>query len=176
MNTELGDWGIFRIKEKNPPKTRDIETVEGIGDRLRSAAFAEIQARDAFLWAAHTFSDAPFQLKNAWQGLARAENKHLNQLLSRMEDLGQKIEERAVSDRLWKSLTTAKDAESFALYMAAAEERGRQAGERFQKLMAEIDPISSELFGKIAKEEVEHIELAAQFFPSSFKKMMNETF
>ena len=44
------------------PKVRPLNTVEGRGDRMRTAAFAEVQARDAFLWAADTFTTAsPFK-------------------------------------------------------------------------------------------------------------------
>ena len=39
--------------------------------------------------------------------------------------------------------------------MASAEDRGRRAGERFFEMMKDTDPISAEIFRKIAEEEVE---------------------
>ena len=56
LNTEpfelapSGEWG---------EAPRSIKTQDGVGDRMRSAAFAEVQARDAFLWASERFDDAP---------------------------------------------------------------------------------------------------------------------
>ncbi|MGZ3688264.1 MAG: DUF455 family protein, partial [Bdellovibrionota bacterium] len=134
---------------------------------IRAAAFAEIQAREAFLWAASQFEDASEDLRQAWRILARAEQKHLDWLLQRLSELGYTPSERLVSDQLWHSLTSCKTARDFALFMANAEERGRQAGERFHQALLRKDPTSAEIFGKIAAEEVSHIELAHRFFPSA---------
>jgi uncharacterized ferritin-like protein (DUF455 family) len=135
-----------------------------VADRLRAAAFAEVQARDAFLWAAATFTDAPSSLITAWRGLALAEGRHLEWLLRRLRDLGFSPQDRGVSDQLWHSLVQCQTAEEFSMYMASAEERGRRAGERFHAQLQERDPISAEIFRKIAEEEVEHIRLAETFF------------
>jgi rubrerythrin len=135
-----------------------------VGDRLRAAAFAEIQARDAFLWAAETFEDASPELRAAWKNLATSEQRHLDWLLRRMNELGIPIQERRVSDQLWISLTSCKSARDFALYMASAEERGRRAGERFHAELQTRDPETAQIFGKIAEEEIAHIELARRFF------------
>ncbi len=161
-------WECFWVESQtlHPlPKTRPIQTPEGIGDRIRTAAFAEIQALEGFRWAAHHFQEAPVSLRETWLGLAHAEHKHLNWLKKRMTDLGQRLEERPVSDRLWQSFHACETAEAFALFMAKAEERGRVAGERFCKTLHEIDPVSSRLFGQIALEENEHIETAVRYFP-----------
>jgi uncharacterized ferritin-like protein (DUF455 family) len=145
---------------------RSLDTPEGVGDRLRSAAFAEIQAREAFLWAASQFTDAPEALKRAWIGLSQAEDRHLNWLLQRMTELNVDVQARKVSDYLWISLITCKSAREFALYMASAEERGRKAGVRFQQGLQASDPKTAEIFGKIAEEEVAHIALAEKYFPA----------
>jgi uncharacterized ferritin-like protein (DUF455 family) len=160
------DWSPFKVctrgERGDPP--RGITTAEGIGDRLRTAAFAEIQAREAFLYGAERFTEAPEGLKTAWRGLALAEQRHLDWLLKRMQELGVDPAGRAVSDQLWVSLTSCTDAEDFAHYMASAEERGRKAGVRFQQALAEIDTESARIFGKIAEEEVEHIRLADRYY------------
>lgn len=139
--------------------------MEGVGDRLRAAAFAEIQAREAFLWGASHFEDAPASLKTAWRGLALAEDRHLGWLLKRMQELGIGVTDRRVSDQLWVSLVSSQNAKEFAYYMASAEERGRRAGERFHQELLKKDPVTAEIFGKIAEEEVEHIALAEKYFP-----------
>jgi uncharacterized ferritin-like protein (DUF455 family) len=166
------NWSPFFVNEDpsvhaDPP--RFIHSKDGIGDRLRAAAFAEIQAREAFLWAAETFIDAPADLRGAWRNLAAAENRHLGWLLARMEQLALDVGARKVSDHLWHSLIACKTAQEFAIYMANAEERGRKAGERFYQALLDTDPISAGIFGKIAAEEIEHIALAERFFPDAWK-------
>jgi uncharacterized ferritin-like protein (DUF455 family) len=162
------DWSPFRVLPRGvrtePP--RSIHTPEGVGDRLRAAAFAEIQAREAFLWGAgHPTWEIPESLRTAWRGLALAEQRHLDWLLQRMQELGVPIDGRAVSDQLWVSLTTCISPRDFAHYMASAEERGRRAGERFDEQLRETDPVTARIFGRIAEEEVSHIELAAKYYP-----------
>lgn len=161
------NWEPFVITENgaHADAPRSIHSPEGIGDRLRAAAFAEIQARDAFLWASNTFQDAPPSLRNAWAGLALAEQRHFDWIMKRMQELGVSPSARKVSDQLWYSLINCKTAENFAIFIASAEERGRKAGVRFYEAMKEKDPVTSEIFRKIAEEEVAHIALATKYFP-----------
>ena len=161
------DWSPFNVLPvgEKPPRTRSVRTPEGVGDRLRATAFAELQAREAFLWAAETFEDVPDELRRAWQGLAAAEDKHLRWLLKRMTELGISITERAVSDFLWQSFISCTSGAQFAEFMASAEERGQTAGERFAADMAEVDPISAALFERIAIEEEGHVAIERKFFP-----------
>ncbi|CAM6053781.1 unnamed protein product [Sphagnum tenellum] len=170
-----GEWLQVDLKPiqalKIPPgqrgdPSRSLDTPEGVGDRLRSAAFAEIQAREAFLWAARHYEDASFDLKNSWIQLSQAENRHLHWLLDRMTALKIEVRSRKVSDHLWRSLVTCKSAREFAVYMASAEERGRQAGVKFHQALKAHDPITAEIFKKIADEEVSHIALAEKHFPA----------
>jgi len=164
-----GNWPGFRIaprgERSDPP--RAIETLAGVCDRIRAAAFAEIQARDAFLWAADHYEDAPDVVRKCWRDLAAIEDKHLHWLLNRLSELAHSVDERQVSDQLWVSLKSCKTADEFAHYMAGAEERGRRAGERFFESLRDKDPVTAEIFGKIAEEEIEHIELARSHFPDS---------
>lgn len=140
---------------------RGINTPEGLGDRMRIAAFAELQAREAFRWAADTLLDADDTVRAAWRRIASDEDRHLKLLLGRMAELGVRPEERAVSDRLWRSLRACKNTHDFAVYMRTAEERGRAAEESFRKQFASRDPVTAAIFGKIADDEAEHIALAA---------------
>lgn len=160
------DWSPFELTGPGErlPDTRDIHTIAGIGDRLRTAAFAELQAREAFLWAAERFEDAPETLREAWRFLSREEDKHLKWLFGRMEALGIDVKERKVSNVLWKSLMTCRTGKEFATFIATAEERGRKAGVRFREAMSKTDPESAQVFGKIAEEEVTHIEIATSHY------------
>lgn len=169
-------WEPFFMlpREERPAPPRPIETKDGIGDRLRAAAFAEIQAYYAFLWAADAFSDAPESLRTAWRGLALAEEKHLGWLLQRLEEIGIGVRERGVSDWLWQSLIACKSAREFAVFMASAEERGRRAGARFEQAMIKVDPHSAKIFGQIAREEVEHIQLALTYFPEETRAQVEK--
>lgn len=162
-------WGPFVLVSagSRPPRVRSIASPEGVGDRLRAAAMAEIQARDAFLEAAERFArHSPLALIKTWRALASAEDKHLGWLLERLEDLGQRVEDRPVSDQLHRTLSACETPRDFARYMAIAETRGMRAGELFRARMAESDPTSARLFGRVADEESEHIRLAHRWFPT----------
>ncbi len=162
------NWEPFYVAQtgKKPDAIRPLNTFDGMGDRLRCAAFAEIQAREAFLWAASHFRDTSEELKRAWTTLAHAEQRHLDWLLARMTTLKIDVKARCVSDQLWVSLISCTSAREFALYMASAEERGRKAGIRFHEALRSTDSITADIFGKIAEEEISHIALAHRYFPA----------
>lgn len=172
------DWSPFVLSApgKRAPAPRAIQSPEGVGDRLRAAAFAEIQARDAFLWAADTFADAAEDLRTSWRDLAQQEDKHLTWLLTRLAELGFAVSDRPVTDMLWKSFLKCTTARDFAIFMATAEERGRRAGERFFAELKTVDPTSAEIFRKIAEEEVEHIRLAERHFGFTVEAILKERF
>lgn len=169
-------WHPFKILPagERPPPPRPMLTPDGILDRLRAAAFAEIQAREAFLWAAGRFEDAPEALRDAWIRLAREEDKHLGWLLGRLRDLGHEPDEVGVSDQLWDSFMKCETAKQFSIYMAMAEERGRRAGERFGQGLMPVDPVSAKIFETIAIEEIGHIRLAQRFFPEDFEAELSK--
>lgn len=160
------DWSPFVLaKGKYAPEGRNLKSPEGVGDRLRSAAFAELQAVRGFRWAAEQgFSDASAELRATWLMLALEEEKHLGWLLARMADLNQTPGGRPVSDVLWRSYLQCVTAEQFVRFMGSAEERGQIAGERFYELLKPIDLVSAEIFKKIAEEEAEHVRLARAVF------------
>lgn len=155
------NWEPFFVcgPDEYPPAPRGVGTAEGLGDRLRVAAFAELQAREAFRWAADTLLDAAPALRAAWRRIADDENRHLQMLLGRMAELGVRPEERPVSDRLWRSLRACRTTREFVAYMKTAEERGRAAEESFRRQFAQRDPVTAAIFGKIADDEAEHIAL-----------------
>jgi uncharacterized ferritin-like protein (DUF455 family) len=163
---QLRNWDPFELAAPgaHADAPRSIHTLEGIGDRLRAAAFAEFQAREAFLWGAEHFTDAPEGLRQGWRELALAEDRHLNSLLARMKELGISIQGRKVSDHLWHSLVNCTSAREFAFYMSDAEERGRKAGDRFYEALSKTDPQTAKVFKVIADEEVEHIALPLKFY------------
>lgn len=168
------NWEPFLIlpRTERPKSPRAITSKDGIGDRLRAAAFAEIQAYHAFIWAAETFTDAPALLRQNWKGLAIDEERHYGWLIVRMQELGIDPKERGVSDWLWSSLIGCKTAKEFAVFIASSEERGRLAGVRFCEAMMSVDPTSAAIFGRIAEEEIEHVRLAHNFFPDETKAQL----
>jgi uncharacterized ferritin-like protein (DUF455 family) len=158
------DWRPFVVcpDGQRPPAPRGPSTHEGLGDRLRTAAFAERQARDAFFWAAERFPGESAGRRALWKSLGEEEDKHMRWLLERMEQLGFKVDERPVSDGLWRSLARCKTPEEFAAFMARAEERGRAAERAFQKMLEERDPRTAAIFARIADDEDRHIALAGR--------------
>lgn len=167
------NWEPFWVETNSLTSPRPINgnlTVRelnlAIGDRLRAAAFAEVQAERGFSWACQKFAaQVEPELIKAWQSLAAEEVKHLNWLLARMQQLDVAITEKPVSDRLWQSLIQAPTPREFCHLMAGAETRGKRAGERLGQSLLKLDPQSAAIFNQIALEETRHIELAYQFYP-----------
>ena len=75
MQFQTPDWSPFQVADPQSP-LRPLPSVQGIGDRLRCAAFAEVQAAAAFRWAVERFADVAPVVKEAWLVLAREEDKH----------------------------------------------------------------------------------------------------
>lgn len=165
------DWKPFVVcaPEERAPSARGLGGPDGVGDRLRTAAFAERQAFAAFLWAADTLADAPAPLREAWRRIGREEEVHLNLLLARMAELGVAVDGRPVSDRLWRSLTRCSGAREFAAVMREAEARGQAAEESFRRVLAERDPVTAAIFGRIAEDEAAHLALADEYANNHFK-------
>ena len=155
-------WSPYLIGTSG--KIRSLNTVEGLGDRLRLVAFAERQAYHGFKHAIENFTDAPIGLREAWEWVAIEEAKHESWLLQRLGELKQSIDAQPVDLRLYQSLLRCQSAREFALYVSDAEERGRVGAERFREALAVRDPVTAEIFGKIASEEVGHIALVKKFF------------
>jgi len=158
----LIDWAPFAVcgPGEKAPYPRSLQTPEGLGDRLRFVAFAELQAHHAFRIAAESFPGLPEEARRIWLELSTEEKKHLGWLLLRMEELGVAASERPQSLALWNSFDRCDTPAKFAVFMANAEERGRIAGEQFHETLKAVDPVTAELFGKIAFEEQSHIRLA----------------
>lgn len=156
------DWSPFVVcaPEEYAPASRGLGSPEGLGDRLRTAAFAERQAFAAFMWAADTLPDASDELRAAWRRIGLEEELHLNLLLDRMKELGVAVDARPVSDRLWRRLIQSKTASEFSVLMRDAEARGQAAEESFRKSLAQRDPVTAAIFGRIADDEAEHLALA----------------
>ena len=156
------DWSPFVVcgPDEYAPPTRGIGSAEGIADRLRTAAFAERQAFEAFTWAADSLSDASAELRAAWRRIGLEEKLHLELLLGRMAELGVKPGDRPVSDRLFRRLIQCKTAPEFSELMRDAESRGQAAEESFRKSLAQRDPATAAIFGRIADDEAEHLALA----------------
>ena len=159
------DWSPFVLcpAGEAAPGPRGMATPEGLGDRLRTAAFAELQAREAFRWAAAELPGAPDDLRAAWTRMAAEEDVHLGLLLDRMAELGVSAAERPVSDRLWRALSACRTVAEFVVFMKTAEERGRAAEEVFRDKLAGRDPVTAAVFARIAADEEGHIALGARF-------------
>ena len=169
FSESLIDWAPFTICKpgERPPYPRALSTTEGLGDRLRFVAFAEKQATHAFALAAKIY-DVPDPVRKIWETLSKEEEKHLQWLLLRMNELGVSAEERPQGISLWQSFDRCETPTQFATFMANAEDRGRIAGEQFYQTLLSIDAQTARLFQQIAKEEAEHIRLASAVLQFNF--------
>lgn len=150
----------FRPTAGKPDGVRALGALGGVEDRLRLVAFAELQARDLFRYGADKFPSAPPAWREGWLRFAEVEDRHAQMLLSRMTELGLDPGARTVSDKLTRLCHAAVDATLFLFLLSSAEERGMEAGFVLGSQMRAVDPISSEIFAQIAREEVEHVESA----------------
>lgn len=160
------DTAPFRVcaVDERPPRPRGVTTPEGVGDRMRTAAFAELQAVHAFRWAADRYGDAPDGLREEWRAQVADEERHLAMILGRMAALGVDPAERPVSLGLWRKLSACGDAESFCILIAEAEERGRRGGLALVEAVQGRDPVTAAVFKEIAADEVAHVALADRFY------------
>jgi uncharacterized ferritin-like protein (DUF455 family) len=149
---------------QRPPRPRDLGQPEGLGDRLRTAAFAEMQAVHAFTWAASRFDDVPAGLLDDWRRQVPQEERHLALILERMAQLGLDPAAVPVSPRIWESVRECETGKKFCLYIASAEERGRQAGIRLCKALENTDPETAAIFQSIVDDELAHVALAATYY------------
>ena len=125
----MRDWTPFKVAPEGArgAKPRAISVEPGIGDRLRAAAFAELQAIFAFEMAIERFEDVPDWLSRGWKRLLEDERRHYRWLVNRMEALGVDPAEREVSDRLWRTISRCESAGEFCHWISEAEEWGRTA-------------------------------------------------
>jgi uncharacterized ferritin-like protein (DUF455 family) len=160
------DPGPFALcpPDERAPGPRHLESPHGLGDRLRTAAFAEWQAITAFAWAADRVTDAPDALREDWRRQVDDEVRHYDLIIGRMTALAIDPAARPVSDRLWRSLSRCTSGRDFCLRIAAAEERGRQAALKLIDYLGDRDPETSEVFRRIAADEVEHVALAVTYY------------
>ena len=160
------DPGPFILCEPGtrPGKPRPLETSQGLGDRLRTAAFAEWQAIAAFRWAAARFTDVPPELRDDWVRQIADEARHFKLIKQRMEELGVGLDHRPVSDALWQSLRECTSGKEFCLRIASAEEWGRRAAVNICGFLREKDPVTAGIFREIAEDEIAHVSLAKTYF------------
>lgn len=160
------DWEPFLIcpRGTEPPPPRKISTKAGLGDRMRTAAFAERQATRAFQWAAEHFQDVPAELLQDWSRQAVDEERHCRIILERMTQLEIDVAERPVSLRLWTSIRASNSGKEFCIFIASAEERGRQAGVRLCTQLAGSDPETEAVFQSIVADEIAHVALAKRYY------------
>ena len=159
--SQKNKWLPFSVRKDKAEPTRALNSSLGVGDRLRLVAFAELQARDCFLWGAERYREhAPADWIDAWKRFAEIENKHAQMLLDRMATLNVDPAERLVSDKLTNLCLASTDPVTFLFLLASAEERGMEAGFILGEQMAGVDRESALVFQEIAKEEVEHVEMS----------------
>lgn len=158
-------WLPFKMRPEGQPdkpeQIRELKAVEGVADRLRLVAFAEVQARDIFRYGAEKFKDiAPANWIEEWHRFAEVEERHAQMLLNRMSEIGADPGARFVSDKLWRLCKLAEDPILFLFLLSSAEERGMEAGFILGEQMKAVDPTSAAVFAQIASEEVEHVDFA----------------
>ncbi len=159
-------WSPFILTKpgRTPPSPRSLSLPEGLGDRMRTAAFAEFQAVRAFRWASKRFVDTSESLREEWANLVSVEVRHFEMIAKRMLELGFSLSDRPVSLRLWNSLNCCKTGKEFCVRICSAEEWGRQSAIKLIEFLTKRDEKTANVFKLIAKEEIEHVAVADRYF------------
>ncbi|MCO5142295.1 MAG: hypothetical protein M9962_04300 [Oligoflexia bacterium] len=156
-------WSPFRLSER-ADSIGKLSQDNGVVDRLRLVCFAELQARDLFRYGAEKFKTiAPMEWIESWLQFAEVENRHGQMLWDRFIDLNGIIENRAVSNKLYRHCLSTEDHILFLFLLSSAEERGMESGYILSEQMDLIDKKSANIFKQIAEEEEEHVESATRF-------------
>ena len=153
MNETFGQWAPFLVAENqgrgDPP--RSLDSPDGVGDRLRTAAFAEVQARDAFLWAAGFFTDAP---ESASPNLAGARPGRTATPRLALPPHGRVGRGPRCPQSVGPALAFATVVQiSRGVCDLHGQRRGtrpQSGGERFHQALVHKDPVTAEIFRKIA--------------------------
>ena len=159
-------WEPFVLAAPNEtaPFPMPISHPEGLGDRLRIAAFAELQAVRAFGWAAEHFTDVSAEVIAGWQIQIPEEKFHFRLIMERMSYLGVHAGQKPVSVSLSEKLYTCQTGRDFAIEIATAEHRGRLAALKMASYLENRDPVTARVFLRIAQDELAHLQLVIDNF------------
>ena len=155
---------VLATPKQKAPFPDPISHPEGLGDRLRIAAFAELQAARAFSWAAEHFSDVSEAVVAGWQRQIPEEKLHFRLIMERMNNLGVHPQQKPVSAQLSENLYTCATGRDFAITIATAEHKGRLAALKMASFLEHRDPITAQVFLRIAHDEIAHIQLVTDNF------------
>jgi uncharacterized ferritin-like protein (DUF455 family) len=170
-----GGYAPFRPTTGRPDPARGLASPEGVADRLRLVAFAELQARDLFTYGLEHFSGKVPQLwLDSWAAFAKVEERHAQMLLDRMLELGVDPGAKTVSDKLSRLCRAAAEPVLFLFLLSSAEERGMDAGFILGEQMRAVDPLSADIFARIAAEEVEHVKMAREALAAFSQEELRE--
>jgi uncharacterized ferritin-like protein (DUF455 family) len=159
-------WEPFVLSspEQKLPFPQPMSHRDGLGDRLRIAAFAELQAVRAFGWASEHFKDVPISLIEGWERQIPEEKLHFRLIMERMSNLGVRPEKKPVSAKLSETLFTCETGEKFAIEIATAEHKGRLAALKMADYLQDRDPVTTRVFLRIARDEMSHVQLVMDHF------------
>ncbi|MBN2715406.1 MAG: ferritin-like domain-containing protein [Deltaproteobacteria bacterium] len=155
---------VLAAPDQKVPFPKPMSHTEGLGDRLRIAAFAELQAVRAFGWAAEHFRDVSMEVINGWERQIPEEKLHFRLIMERMNNLGIQPHQKPVSAQLSETLYQCQTGKAFAIEIATAEHRGRLAALKMAAYLENRDPVTARVFLRIARDEVAHVQLVIDHF------------
>lgn len=159
-------WEPFVLAppDEKAPFPKPMSHREGLGDRLRIAAFAELQAVRAFGWATENFADVSPKVIEGWQLQIPEEKFHFRLIMERMAHLGVHAHQKPVSASLSESLYACQTGREFAVKIATAEHKGRLAALKMAAYLENRDPVTAQVFLRIAHDELAHVQLVIDNF------------
>lgn len=149
------------------PKLGELEGEEARGVTLARFAHHELMAVELFAWALLRWPEMPAPLRRGFLHTLAEEQDHLRLYLERLGDLGQSLEDHALSDYFWK-LVPAIDAHPGGplAFLCAMGLTLEQANLDFSLLYRDAfrrvgDEASARVLQRVHDDEIGHVKLAA---------------
>lgn len=149
------------------PRLRELEREEARAVTLARFAHHELMAVELFAWALLRWPEMPAALRRGFLLTLVEEQAHLRLYLERLAELGQKLEDHALSDYFWK-LAPKIDAHPAGprAFLAAMGLTLEQANLDFSLLYRDAfaqvgDVATAAVLERVHDDEVGHVKLAA---------------
>lgn len=151
------------------PRLNELGDTGPRAETLARFAHHELLAVELFAWALLRWPEAPAPLRRGWLITLQDEQRHLELYLDRLQSLGSRLSDHALSDYLWKHVP-AIDASPYGplAFLTAMGLTFEQANLDFSLLYRDAfraveDEASARVMQVVHDEEIGHVKLASHW-------------
>lgn len=153
-------------RAEKTPRPGALSRPEARARLLHTFLHHEVQAAELFAWALLAFPGAPESFRRGLLRLAEDELRHARMLAGCLERLGHAYGDFGVRDWFWQRLPSCEEPVAFvALLGLGLEAANLDHAERWARYLEQAgDTHAAEVQRTIAREEIEHVRFAAEWF------------